>query len=605
MKRWFFLGVFIVLVSSLVVAQTSSFDEEKSYSWLKTKIGNWETNDVNVIAFVMLAMINHGDDVSGGVSKLRSLEHATHCWPNSGCKVLDTALASLALYKSGENVGGGIAWLENQDGALNPALSADKWELEIISDGSGSCTLTYGSQVKTVKIENGMIDGKWSLKLSELSGLNLNNKASANIDINCVDLPLVTIALTYRPSNTIFYRLVNEQTSSLDLKIANGCYGTTLTSGGCDYLTTAYTSWALSEMDREIITNAYLESQIPTGGILENAIIGRITGKSNYMKFLVEKQRPIDGSWEAGNIYKTAWASFTLSKEVSASEAYNSGLKYLENMVSPAGHWNNNAKDTAMALIAIHGSELTELVPSVIIPPTTCTTDEDCASGEICNTTTSLCEAAPGLVEICDNYLDDDNDGLIDCDDIDDCASDPACVEGVECTYDSACEYGYICSNGECIVSEDGVVGCNEDGMCDYGEGCDCSDCAGEDECAGAAGAEGCTDDEDCDEGEKCKDGDCVEKKGLSWWILGIIVLIIIIGVGGWFLVSSGKLKLEGLFKKKPPKRPSFMEYTRTRPIQPGYMPPPRAQPSAPKKTKEDIELERSLREAEKLLHGK
>ena len=163
MKRWLFLGIFIVLISSLVIAQTSGFDEEKSYSWLKTKIGSWETNDVSTIAFAMLAMINHGDDVSGGIAKLRSLEHATHCWPNSGCEVVDSALANLALYKAGEDVSGGIAWLENQDGALNPALSADKWELEIISSGEGSCKLTYGSnQIKTVQIKDGLMDGKWS-----------------------------------------------------------------------------------------------------------------------------------------------------------------------------------------------------------------------------------------------------------------------------------------------------------------------------------------------------------------------------------------------------------------------------------------------------------
>jgi len=58
-----------------------------------------------------------------------------------------------------------------------------------------------------------------------------------------------------------------------------------------------------------------------------------------------------------------------------------------------------------------------------------CTSDVDCGANEYCDTEDCIC--VPETPEIsyetyCDDGIDDDGDGLVDCDD-DDCADDPAC----------------------------------------------------------------------------------------------------------------------------------------------------------------------------------
>jgi hypothetical protein len=80
-----------------------------------------------------------------------------------------------------------------------------------------------------------------------------------------------------------------------------------------------------------------------------------------------------------------------------------------------------------------------------------CNNDPNCSwSGSPKNG--SCLDDAGGAAEICDNGIDDDGDGLIDCDD-GDCANDPACT----------------------------AVACNDNGVCEPGE--DCNSCAGD--CAG------------------------------------------------------------------------------------------------------------------------
>ena len=57
-----------------------------------------------------------------------------------------------------------------------------------------------------------------------------------------------------------------------------------------------------------------------------------------------------------------------------------------------------------------------------------------------------VCDAACGG-EICDNNQDEDNDGLLDCDDPD-CAMDPVCMESV-------CTDGVDNNNGDNLIDCD------------------------------------------------------------------------------------------------------------------------------------------------------
>ena len=61
-----------------------------------------------------------------------------------------------------------------------------------------------------------------------------------------------------------------------------------------------------------------------------------------------------------------------------------------------------------------------------IAPPITCQTDADCAEGEFCNDNDECAIPTKSEIGVCDNHLDDDNDGFEDCDDKD-CTSDKSC----------------------------------------------------------------------------------------------------------------------------------------------------------------------------------
>src|SRR3989344_94876 len=158
--------------------------------------------------------------------------------------------------------------------------------------------------------------------------------------------------------------------------------------------------------------------------------------------------------------------------------------------------------------------------------------------------------------EDCVNGVDDDDDGLADCFDGD-------CVDHSSCAEETATEEE--CGNGVCDLGEDSEI-CPSD----------------------------------CQDNEKCNDkGECVKK--FPWGIiLTILIIILVLGGGAVFylrFVKTGKL-----FKPKGSKpRPSFERYSMERPIQQPMR--TAAQPS--KKSKEEDELEKSLKEAEKLLYGK
>ena len=95
------IAVLMLFSVSVVLAQNetlSGFDEEKSYAWLSTTTSNWANLDVFSQSLAIMALINHGDDVSAGISNLKGKEDNDGCWPSGGCKVTDTALAALALF---------------------------------------------------------------------------------------------------------------------------------------------------------------------------------------------------------------------------------------------------------------------------------------------------------------------------------------------------------------------------------------------------------------------------------------------------------------------------------------------------------------------------
>ncbi|MEZ4287237.1 MAG: DUF4215 domain-containing protein [Polyangiales bacterium] len=94
-----------------------------------------------------------------------------------------------------------------------------------------------------------------------------------------------------------------------------------------------------------------------------------------------------------------------------------------------------------------------------------CTSDDDCATGETCNTTTGACELPAG---VCGDGTLNDGEG---CDDNntsagDGCSASCLIENGSDCTASAACASGQ-CTDGVCVFS------CTSDTQCDDGQTCD------------------------------------------------------------------------------------------------------------------------------------
>src|SRR3989344_2522243 len=484
------LLIVLLLVLPIVFSEEvqSTFDEAKSYSWLKTATQNWDSLSIQDASLAILAFNNNGDDVSVGVSNLIARGDPVGCW------------------------------------------------------------------TKDFTVEGNKVNDNWWIDVEkDLQSDLIKTSVSEKLDVNCGALSgALIISLLYKSGNN-FFILEQHSESRATLTINNGCYGETSTSSGCHYISTMYASWALTELEEEIATRAYLESQIPASGDEEHAVVARITKKPLYLDYLRNEQEKT-GAWGDGDAYITAFGVFAASANTDYSDVENMGADYLKRTVANDGYWNNNVGDTAMALIALHGRDLER------------------SSGSFSSIATNV--TSTNEPEDCTNGIDDDSDGLADCFD-GDCTDHSSCAE--ETTIEEECG----------------------DGICDLGEDTEScpSDC---EEQTKTEPETGCTQDSNCQDNEKCNDkGECVKK--FPWGII-VTILVVILILGGGTVFYLKFVKTGKLFKPKGSKpRPSFERYSMERPIQQ----PMRTASQPSKKSKEEDELEKSLKEAEKLLYGK
>ena len=225
------------------------------------------------------------------------------------------------------------------------------------------------------------------------------------------------------------------------------------------------------------------------------------------------------------------------------------------------GAWYEKVKDTSMGLIAMMGGDFGRAAggSSSVVPMT----------GGAAGTSNN---------EICDNLFDDDGDSFIDCGD-GDCATFDDCR----------------CENQVLDPGEEGVD-CG--GICD--KGCSVDELPTPIDPAFPEDPGGDSDFPSFDE---------EEEEGSSWWIW-VLVLIVAIALGVFIFM---KYKAGGISLKRKPKT-SFEQYKRQiaqRPA-PARRPPVRRTSAPVRKpigraklrSKDEDELDKSLKEAEKLLKG-
>lgn len=573
MKRGVIL-LFLVLFSIAVFAQDETnigFDLEKSANWLRN-----ESNAPLNVEELSMSILALRTDVNDLVNRLNEQKDVTGCFPKGRCTVKETALATYALYSLGINTDDSVIWLKANK---IPWRGSGSWRIQIEApdaDQPGQCQLSYkiGEQssspimftVSGNNIGKGMnaVQGNYFINVATDLSAAILSKPSSVVTVDCSSLVQgVIISLMYKNGNNL-YILKDDISPVTDLTIANACFG----RGACNYEDTLYAAWIMSEMGldlEELGANVYLEVEL-SNNPLHRAIFTRFNQKRDYLDSIKTSQAA-DGSWGGRSVYTTAFSVYSLLKASEYNDVAMKGEEFLQRSVKEDGSWNNkNVKDTAMTIIAFNGGVQSAYVESVFV------------DGE-------LPVESGGIEDICNNLIDDDLDGYVDCGD-GDCENFEGCIQEQEQTVTTENCYNDVDDD------DDGLADCDDD---------DCFlECEGSNTEEPAFG----------DETEEEPGVSSTEEKSYAW-LVWLIIIILILGGGVFFYIAyikTGKIKLGGTkrssmtfedFKQKMDVRPQ----TPVRPVQrPVVQRMP--QTAKPVRNAEDDALEKSLREAEKLLKG-
>lgn len=611
-KGLIYLFIFILTINIIYAAEENSEMIKKASEYLKNN-ANWDT-DVSTVDFMIYSLANTGnkEKAQEGLNELLDRkDDSASCWPNNNCKVKDTALTLLALNKFGKPITETVTWLNN---AKIPAMSQGTWWIQIESPEEATCTFSYNNLSKSFHVANDRItecgNQQW-VDIERCVQSGLTSKLEQLIDINCDNANI--ISLIYQISND-YYLFQEFHSNKATLKINNACWGTTSSSASCDYESTVFASWVLDSFGKPISTEAYLESREPQT-TPEYSLMYVINGKTSYSDWLSHKQN-LNGNWE--DVYSTAFAYYAFKDKQDTSNI----SEWLSEQQNADGSWNSNLLDTSVTLFAlvadkgVISSGETKGV-SAYCGDGTCDSDEDDIS---CPQDCVVAQCGNNVIE-----------GFEECDGAADTACPGECSLECKCPTKATCvSEGYSCCD-KCTANSDKN---DFDGDCSkYDQVC-CIECSYE----VSEIEKSCSDevDDDNDGLIDCEDSDCSEDsacKGVSsklWlWLLIILLVLLVIGLFGYYyykeyylkgkkpkfgeFFNNLKEKIKGIFKKGKKEQPQMFGRPASSPFRSTpSRPEPRPQipffsqsQSRSRKSEIEDELEKSLREAKKLIKRK
>lgn len=600
------IGILLIAYSISVYAQTREFDSAKAFDWLVSQSATNYNNDVSSAGWAILAF-NRGNrfsDAENALTWIETQKNPQNCFPAANCRTKDTSLALLSMNTLGKaDTQPYVDWLK---GSLLSSTATGSWLLEVTTDSTGSCKLSYESrnitQEVTIQVEKGKFPGCGNSNFYDLNNCMPNNPLRNNpvleLSADCSQLGGQSIlSLIYKTGNT-FYIISSSVSSSAVLKINNGCFGRAR-GDACNKESSLYATWALKALRSDIDTTIYLRSTYDKQSVEDNALLYFSAKDPSLAQQLKNLQQP-EGSWER-SVQKTALALVVLNDDpVAYEKEIGKAETWLATKQRADGSVNGNVLETALTLYAI-GQPGGDVLQSGTCTDSTKNQDErgvDC--GGVCESEDDCCS---------NSALDDTEEG-VDC--------------GGSCTRE--------CQENELV--------CNNDGSCDRFAGesesnCpeDCKqlakECVVNDKCEDDLGesAENCPDDCRCgdsicddSESESSCLGDCASeeeeeevvpvakpsaKKSNVGTIIVIILVLAVLGAGGYFAFKRGLIKLPGAGKPTVGGRSEYKPFT-GRP----QLPPQRSQQPAqrsaayarPSKGGAEDELEKSLEEAKKLL---
>tara|TARA_Y100000310_G_scaffold138289_2_gene137243 strand:+ start:41868 stop:43604 length:1737 start_codon:yes stop_codon:yes gene_type:complete len=575
----------MLFLSSTALAQ--EFDANKGFNWLVDKSSNGNYGDIKTTAVAAVALKDSGvlSHADLALQYLRSQEDSNdNCWPKGSCNPQDTAFALWALSEFGEKTVAGQSWLRD---SLTAALK-NNWWLQVVTAENGTCSISYptdkGTQEDIIRIDGGKFPGCSATPSGTFFDLNrclktkntLVKHASATLDVNCKSLGTNTvISVIFNKGNE--FTLVEQATAERYLvTINNGCFGSTA-KGSCAKDVSLYNNWFLQEIESAVDVDSWLLSKYDNLKAFDNALMF-LASEDDEQLFLDDliKQQSNDGSF-GKDVLDTSLAILALKKGGS-SEEETAAIEFLESKQREDGSWEDSKFKTALALYSAFTSANIVLGPpkprtggggdGPICGDNICEDDEtEVSCPKDCKTQTQTC-VVDGR---CDANFGENSRN---------CASDCTCGDNV---CDSVEKSGGSCTD-DCGDSSGGSKAFCGDDLAEGVEECDGSDDAF---CPGSCQVD-------------CTCGVEEESSSLGW--LWILLIILLLGIAAFFFYS----KYQGKGGKRPTaKRPEYKPYSSQ--LQgPQKRAAPKMQYAAPKSSarasKVDDELEKSIKEAKKLL---
>src|SRR3989344_5715609 len=344
----------IILILSLFVLLSFTVSADnltQSYIWLKDK------PITSPFDLGLTALAFHGKDqvtFDKKITELNSLKSPTDsCWPASKCTTEDTALAIMALNLQGQDITNSINWLLSQQ---NSQLSAD-WVLELITQSSGECKISYKKQNTlqltefTVKVDHGYVtSAKCKTPTTEfnlgqcLESDLLKSNPSLPVTVTCTNLGSPGIVINYKEQNTYYLTDALSQDTTKTYTINNGNYG--------DEFSTLFTNLALVDSNRQDLTTLVWMKKTLNQQAQNLALMYLITKDINYANQLVKLQDP-QGSFNS-NIFNTALAIKALRASQQFDQEIEQARSWIESKRLNDGSWNTNIRDTAMVLYGVY-----------------------------------------------------------------------------------------------------------------------------------------------------------------------------------------------------------------------------------------------------------
>jgi len=596
----FLISVFAFSVSAQ--SNNASFDASKSFEWLIQQCeGGWCGN-VETTAVYAMAVKLAGYSNTYGAQAIKQIQleekESESCFPKASCNPRDTAFAYWVLSNYGEDTSSIEGYLRSN---LGVGLK-DNWWLQVITTAENKeCKIGYlnnGQQDEfNVMVDNGKFpecnagqpDTFFDLNSCIIPNL-VNSNPSLELTIDCSSIGEGTVISIVYNSGSSYYLTEQATTAKYKTQIQNACHKS---GSSCDKDASLWANWVLKNKNSDINTNLYLLTNYDNLNPVDLSLLYLTTSdatvKSGFINDLLVLQK-LDGSFNKDD-YGTAISLLALNVAGSSEEISNA-VDYLKKSRKADGSWSSDEKTTAWVLYSAFADASVTLPPMPGSPGGSSSGDLGYCGDGVCGPD----ESVYSCLKDCQQESSDScvTNGI--------CESDYG-ETSVNCPTDCSCGDGICDSTEKGVCSLDCGSSVQTQPVCgnnvvETGEQCDGIDSAS------------CTSGYSCGVSCVCVPDESSSNSNINWMIWSVIITVLL-ALGIYFAYaytkSHGSKKKSSSYSSGasisfPPMSGGQAFGHNEKPLtkQPGS-----STRETTRKSDAERELEKSLREAKRLLGGK